>query len=170
VFAAAGTPAGAGSARPTVTRPAAKAGAAAGGQGALGQRQRHQAAQAHAQPKEPHQHHQPPHKQQPEPRQRRLGQQAGGGSAGGRRVPLGAIAAMTTVMALASGLGAVPFFVFGCLSRPWAALANAVASGVMLAASFGLLHEGAPHGGTALVCGMLLGAAFVKLSQQYLEQ
>jgi ZIP family zinc transporter len=77
---------------------------------------------------------------------------------------------MTLCMALASGLGAVPFFLFGSLSRPWAGLANAVASGVMLAASFGLLHEGAPHGGLATVGGMLLGAGFIKLSQQYLER
>lgn len=77
---------------------------------------------------------------------------------------------MTVVMALASSLGAAPFFIFGSLSRPWAALSNAIASGVMLAASFGLLHEGAPKGGLALVGGMLLGAAFVKLSQKYLEK
>ncbi|GBF96009.1 zinc transporter [Raphidocelis subcapitata] len=87
-----------------------------------------------------------------------------------RRVPIGAIAAMTLAMALASGLGAVPFFFLGSLPRPWAGLANAVASGVMLAASFALLHEGAPHGGAPLVGGMLLGAAFVKFSQQYLER
>ena len=87
-----------------------------------------------------------------------------------QRVPVAAVAVMTLVMALASSLGAIPFFIFGTLSRPWAGLANATASGVMLAASFSLLHEGAAHGGAALVCGMVLGAAFVKLSQQHLER
>jgi len=61
-------------------------------------------------------------------------------------------------------------FFFNKLSKPWAGLANAVASGVMLAASFGLLAEGAPYGGTYLISGMLLGVVFVKLSQEHLEQ
>jgi hypothetical protein len=40
----------------------------------------------------------------------------------------------------------------------------------MLAASFGLLAEGAAYGGTYLILGMLLGVVFVKFSQEHLEQ
>ncbi|KAI8466326.1 MAG: hypothetical protein J3K34DRAFT_460944 [Monoraphidium minutum] len=111
--------------------------------------------------------------QQQQQQQRGSGDEVdgGGGGGGARRVPLAAVAAVTLTMVLASGLGAAPFFLLaGALPRPWAGLANAVASGVMLAASFGLLAEGGPHGGVSLVAGMVLGAAFVKLSQQYLEK
>lgn len=64
---------------------------------------------------------------------------------------------MTTIMAAVSGLGAVPFFFVGSLSAEWAALANAVACGVMLAASFDLVHEGQPYGAGLTVLGVLLG-------------
>ncbi|KAF6252114.1 hypothetical protein COO60DRAFT_1704442 [Scenedesmus sp. NREL 46B-D3] len=57
---------------------------------------------------------------------------------------------MSAFMALMSSLGVLPYFFFAKLSRPWAGLANAIASGVMLAASFGLLAEGAPYSGTYL--------------------
>ena len=66
--------------------------------------------------------------------------------------------AMTVAMAAASGLGAVPFFFFGALSKEWAALANAIACGVMLAASFDLLHEGQPYGAGLVIFGLVLGA------------
>lgn len=77
---------------------------------------------------------------------------------------------MSAVMALMSTLGVLPYFFCSKLSKPWAGVANAVASGVMLAASFGLLAEGAPYGGTYLILGMLLGVVFVKFSQEHLEQ
>jgi zinc transporter ZupT len=73
-------------------------------------------------------------------------------------------------MALMSCLGVLPYFFCSKLSKPWAGVANSVASGVMLAASFGLLAEGAPYGGTYLILGMLLGVIFVKFSQEHLEQ
>lgn len=64
---------------------------------------------------------------------------------------------MTLAMAACSGLGAVPFFFVGALSKEWAALANAVACGVMLAASFDLLHEGQPYGAGLVILGLLSG-------------
>mmetsp|Transcript_19138 Transcript_19138/g.41285 ORF Transcript_19138/g.41285 Transcript_19138/m.41285 type:complete len:746 (-) Transcript_19138:1449-3686(-) len=86
------------------------------------------------------------------------------------RVPLMSIFIYTTVMALASGLGAVPFFVCGRLPAYWAGIANAVAVGVMFSASFDLLHEGAPHSATLTILGMLIGGLFIKASQDYLSQ
>jgi hypothetical protein len=86
------------------------------------------------------------------------------------KVPLLAVTVMSAVMALMSCLGVLPYFFCSKLSKPWAGVANSVASGVMLAASFGLLAEGAPYGGTYLILGMLLGVIFVKFSQEHLEQ
>lgn len=77
---------------------------------------------------------------------------------------------MTTIMASASGLGAVPFFFVGRLSVEWAALANAIACGVMLAASFDLVHEGEPYSAWYTIFGVLLGGMFIKLSQEKLAQ
>eukprot|EP00879_Flechtneria_rotunda_P013200 GHRR01013785.1.p1 GENE.GHRR01013785.1~~GHRR01013785.1.p1 ORF type:complete len:724 (+),score=288.83 GHRR01013785.1:145-2316(+) len=86
------------------------------------------------------------------------------------RVPLLAVVVMSICMCLMSCVGVLPYFFMNKLSKPWAGLANATASGVMLTASFGLLAEGAPYGGGYLIAGMLLGVLFVKLSQEHLEQ
>ena len=138
-------------------------------------------------------------------------------------VPLLSIFIYTTLMALASGLGAVPFFIFGRLQEYWAGIANAVglawfrrwprplhgslrktvaacwhashaavpmpwtpcsqcmtssssslsaqvAVGVMLSASFDLLHEGAPYSPMLTIAGMVIGALFIKASQDYLAR
>ena len=69
---------------------------------------------------------------------------------------------LTVVMSAMAGFGAVPFFLVGKLKESWAGLANAIACGVMLTASYGLLHEGAPYSPTLVVLGMLLGAIFIK--------
>lgn len=52
--------------------------------------------------------------------------------------------------------------VAGKLEPVWTGVANAVACGVMLSASFDLLHEGAPYGALLTIAGMLAGAVFVK--------
>ena len=85
-------------------------------------------------------------------------------------VPLLSIFIYTTLMALASGLGVIPFFIFGRLQDYWAGIANAVAVGVMLSASFDLLHEGAPYSPMLTIAGMIIGALFIKASQDYLSK
>ena len=82
---------------------------------------------------------------------------------------VGAVFFMTLLMAAASGLGAVPFFFVRRLSPRLAALANALACGVMLAASFDLVHEGEPHGALLVVMGVCLGAVFIALTQRALR-
>ena len=82
---------------------------------------------------------------------------------------VGAVFFMTLLMAAASGLGAVPFFFVRRLSPRLAALANALACGVMLAASFDLVHEGEPHGALLVVVGVCLGAVFIALTQRALR-
>lgn len=77
---------------------------------------------------------------------------------------------MTTVMAAACGLGAIPFFFIEKLSKGWAAMANAVACGVMIAASFDLLHEAEGYGTAPLIIGLVTGCIFIKFMQDWLEQ
>jgi hypothetical protein len=84
------------------------------------------------------------------------------------------VAINTLLMAVASGLGALPFFFVRKLSRQWLGACNAIASGVMLAASFGLLQEGldivAAEGGVwRLLLGIVLGLVFIMYSQKFLD-
>lgn len=76
----------------------------------------------------------------------------------------------TLLMALATGLGSIPFLVFGKLSSTWSGVSHALASGVMLAASFDLIHEGGPYGGTSVVFGVLAGALFIQYVQHSLHK
>ena len=91
-------------------------------------------------------------------------------AAPGAGVPtVGAVFFMTLLMAAASGLGALPFFFVRRLSPRLAALANALACGVMLAASFDLVHEGEPHGALLVVLGVCFGAVFIAVTQRLLR-
>ena len=75
----------------------------------------------------------------------------------------------SVLMVLAAGLGGLPFFfVPKGLSKRAAGLANALAAGVMLSASYTMVYEA--HGGPrGCVCGLLGGALFVRWSRKYLE-
>jgi zinc transporter, ZIP family len=73
-----------------------------------------------------------------------------------------------TVTALATGLGALPFFFFPHMSRSWLGLANSLASGFMLGASAALFWEGARIGVVRTVGGALLGVAFIELTRRRL--
>ena len=65
------------------------------------------------------------------------------------------------VTALATGLGAAPFFVTRSMSRLWLGVSNAVAGGVMLGASVGLVREGVSYGVVQAVMGALVGLIFI---------
>lgn len=69
------------------------------------------------------------------------------------------LAALAT--AVATGLGALPFAVERLGVSRWLGPANAVASGVMLAASVSLVLEGGARSGARTGIGLLSGAAFV---------
>lgn len=87
----------------------------------------------------------------------------------GPKVPVSTVAWLTLAMAVATGLGAVPFF-FVQLEPRWGGICNGVASGVMLAASFDLIQEGQRYGGGSwVVMGILAGGLFILLSQQFVH-
>lgn len=80
-----------------------------------------------------------------------------------------------TVTALATGLGALPFLSWKKIPRRWLGVANAIAAGLMLAASFNLVYEGLAYGeqlsyGNArVVAGLLLGLVLIIASRRALD-
>jgi zinc transporter ZupT len=72
------------------------------------------------------------------------------------------------VTALATGLGAIPFAFIKSLSPRSAALANAIAAGLMLGASLGLLAEGVRHDPGRTFIGAAVGIGFILLTQHLL--
>ena len=70
--------------------------------------------------------------------------------------------------ALATGLGALPFFVFRRMSRSWLGISNSIAAGFMLGASAALLWEGADIGVARTVLGALVGVAFIEVTRRRL--
>lgn len=72
--------------------------------------------------------------------------------------------------AVATGLGAVPFYFVRDVSDRFVGYANAIAAGLMLGASFGLVSEGTAHGRPETLGGVLIGVAFILFTQRYLGQ
>jgi ZIP family zinc transporter len=72
--------------------------------------------------------------------------------------------------AVATGLGAFPFIFVKNLTRRWLGASNAVAAGLMLAASFGLLYEGVDYGLGRTLMGALTGLAFIVLVRRLLQR
>jgi zinc transporter, ZIP family len=68
--------------------------------------------------------------------------------------------------AVATGLGAIPFAFARNLSDRAIATANAIAAGLMLGASLGLVAEGAHHGGWRTFVGVNVGIAFIVITQR----
>lgn len=73
------------------------------------------------------------------------------------------------VTAAATGLGALPFLFFRRMTRTWLAMSNSAASGLMIAASFGLIYEGLEAGLLRVVSGALVGVVFMALSSRWLR-
>jgi ZIP family zinc transporter len=72
--------------------------------------------------------------------------------------------AVALATALATGLGALPFFFTHRLNRSWLGVANSLAAGFMLGASAGLLVEGASFDVGRTLAGMAAGAVFIWFS------
>src|SRR5829696_3148720 len=72
---------------------------------------------------------------------------------------------LALLTAVATGLGALPFLFVKDLTRTWLSVGDALASGLMLAASFGLVYEGAAYGLWRTLLGVVLGLGFVVLTR-----
>lgn len=72
--------------------------------------------------------------------------------------------------ALATGLGALPFAFVRTVSTRTVAVANALAAGLMLGASFGLVVEGTEYGSWQTLVGALAGVAFILVAQRSIER
>jgi ZIP family zinc transporter len=72
--------------------------------------------------------------------------------------------------ALATGLGALPFLFVRTLSARVVAYSNAVAAGLMLGASFGLVSEGTLYGRAGTLGGVVVGVVFILLTQRLLGE
>ena len=73
-----------------------------------------------------------------------------------------------SITALATGLGALPFIFLRKISPQVIAYSNAIASGLMLGACFGLVGQGTRFGSTQTVAGGVLGVAFIVITQRWL--
>ncbi len=73
------------------------------------------------------------------------------------------------VTALATGLGAIPFFFVKEIGRWWLSISNAIAAGLMLGASHGLIVEGHTYSLFRLIIGIMVGIGFMSLTHNILE-
>jgi zinc transporter, ZIP family len=81
----------------------------------------------------------------------------------------GLVFAYGLITALATGLGAVPFAFVRAISPRLIAYSNAVASGLMLGASFGLVAEGTRYGVPQTIIGANVGVVFILMTQRWLQ-
>ena len=77
------------------------------------------------------------------------------------------IASMIT--AIFTGLGALPFLFVRKINHQWLGIGNALASGLMLGASLGLLVEGATYGVPQLAIGAMLGLGLIIVARRLLS-
>jgi zinc transporter, ZIP family len=77
---------------------------------------------------------------------------------------------LALLTAVATGLGALPFAFAKHPTRGWLGASNAVAAGLMLAASFGLIYEGVNYGVFRTLAGALLGLGFIVAARRLLRQ
>jgi zinc transporter ZupT len=73
------------------------------------------------------------------------------------------------IAAVATGLGAVPFFFIKKMSRKWLGISNALAAGLMLAASFDLIYEGLTYSYWMSIAGVLFGLILIIGSQRLIS-
>ena len=76
------------------------------------------------------------------------------------------VVAVATATALATGLGALPFFFLRNISDWWMAIFNAVAAGLMLAASHSLVAEGIELSAWRTLLGLVIGLVAIVISHR----
>ncbi len=80
-----------------------------------------------------------------------------------------AVALAALITAVATGLGALPFLFFENISRRWLGISNALAAGLMLGASIGLIAESIDYSILRSGLGVVLGFIFIIVVQKILE-
>ncbi len=73
------------------------------------------------------------------------------------------------ITAVATGLGAIPFFFVKEMPGKWLGWSGAIASGIMLAASFRLVQEGITYDLYRTIGGVGIGLLFILFSQRWLS-
>jgi len=76
---------------------------------------------------------------------------------------------LATMTAVATGFGALPFIFVKNFTRRWLGGANAVAAGLMLAASFGLIYEGLNYDLFGVMAGAVIGLVAIVLANTRLK-
>src|SRR5918994_4356643 len=76
---------------------------------------------------------------------------------------------LALLTAVATGLGAVPFLFFENPTRSWLGVSNALAAGLMLAASLGLVYEGVGYEPWRTALGGLLGLLFIVVTRRLIQ-
>ncbi len=79
----------------------------------------------------------------------------------GQQNPVLLVFILAAITALATGLGALPFLFIKSLSPRVVGNSNAIAAGLMLGATFGLMAEGSEFGALQTIIGAQLGVLFV---------
>ncbi len=73
------------------------------------------------------------------------------------------------ITAVATGLGALPFFFVRNMSRVWLGRAGGLAAGIMFAASFNLIFEGLDYSMPRVIAGIVVGTLLIWLAQTKLS-
>ncbi len=81
-----------------------------------------------------------------------------------------AVFVYASITAVATGVGALPFAFVRSFPRSWLGIGNAIAAGLMLAASFGLIYEGVDYSLTRTMVGVVIGLFFILWSHRFLER
>ncbi len=74
------------------------------------------------------------------------------------------------ISALATGLGAIPFIFIKKITPKVLGVSNAVAAGLMMGASFGLLFEAVEYSKSKMILGVLSGVLFIMFSDWILDR
>jgi zinc transporter, ZIP family len=74
-----------------------------------------------------------------------------------------------SLTALATGLGAIPFFFVKDITKKWIGLGDAFAAGLMLTASFRLIEEGMDYNLWRLLLGICVGMVIITWSRNRLS-
>lgn len=82
---------------------------------------------------------------------------------------LGLVFALAMVTAIATGFGALPLIFSRYVPDHWLGYGDAVAAGLMLAASFNLIFEGLNYGLAETITGIISGLIFIHLTHAYLN-